>query len=324
MSWDKEPLLAKAKLFFERAFAESREDPLFGLWCSLGLELLARAAVASVSPTLLAEPDPDHKNLLQALKVGSDTSSRKSLAVARVLNLCRTLFPTKFSEDDKTIALALANRRNDELHTGASAFTEYPSTKWLAGLYRACRSLAESMGETLETLFGKDEAKIADEVLSQSQAEVKSRVLQLIADHTKMFAAKSPDEQTKAAESAKAEGEQLAHRRHHRVTCPACSSFATVQGEAFGQEQVSHGHDEGLIHVRQPVSPRSFSCPACGLQLQGYAELDVAGVGGQYTRTTEYSPEDYYGLIDPESFDPEPYLERYLESLRGEGDYDNE
>ena len=39
MSWEREPLLTKAKLFFERAFNESRDEPLFGLWCSLGLEL---------------------------------------------------------------------------------------------------------------------------------------------------------------------------------------------------------------------------------------------------------------------------------------------
>src|SRR6266849_6178734 len=101
MSWEKEPLWAKARLFCERAFEEPREDPLFGLWCSLGLELLARAAIASVNPALLAEPDPDHKNLLQALNlVSAGGGLRKSLGIARVLNLCRTLFP-KFSEDDR-------------------------------------------------------------------------------------------------------------------------------------------------------------------------------------------------------------------------------
>ena len=75
MSWERDPLWAKARLYFERAFAESREDPRFGLWCSLALELLARAAVASVSPTLLAEPDNEHRFLLHALNRGSEEGS---------------------------------------------------------------------------------------------------------------------------------------------------------------------------------------------------------------------------------------------------------
>ena len=321
MSWEKEPQWAKARLFFERAFEEPREDPLFGLWCSLGLELLARAAIASVNPALLAEPDPDHKNVLQALNLVPAGGPRKSLGIARVLNLCRTVFP-KFSEDDRKVALALANRRNDELHSGASAFTEYPPNEWLVSFYHACGSLTDSMGETLESLFGKPEADLATEVLSQNQSAVKSKVMQLIADHAKLFSAKSPEQQRLATESAKIEGEQLSRKRHHRVTCPACASVATVQGEPFGPEKVLH--EDGLIRVRQAVSPRLFSCPACGLKLQGYAELDVAEIGGQYSRTTDFSPDDYYGLIDPKNFDPSPYVEKYLEGLREEAEYDND
>ena len=67
MSWERDPLWAKARLFFGRAFDEPRDDPRFGLWCSLGLELLARAALASISPTLLAAPENTHRYLLHAL-----------------------------------------------------------------------------------------------------------------------------------------------------------------------------------------------------------------------------------------------------------------
>jgi hypothetical protein len=75
MIWERDPLWAKAKLFLERAFEYPADDPQHGLWCSFGLELLARAAVASVSPTLLAEPDRDHQNLLHALGVGPKLSA---------------------------------------------------------------------------------------------------------------------------------------------------------------------------------------------------------------------------------------------------------
>ena len=36
MSWERDPLWVKAKLYIERGFAFPREDPQFGLWCALG------------------------------------------------------------------------------------------------------------------------------------------------------------------------------------------------------------------------------------------------------------------------------------------------
>jgi hypothetical protein len=320
MSWERDPLWAKSRLFFERAFSESREDPLFGLWCSLGLELLARAALASISPTLLAADAPDHKFLLHALNRGSKRVPRRSIATNQVFELCRMLFD-QFSKDDLAAATALVNRRNDELHTGAAAFEEYPSKLWLPGFYRACQALATAMNESLESLFGPEEAEVAAEILKETQNEVRQRVQSTVAAHRKVFETKSKEDKQTEADTAKGEADRLAHLRHHRVICPACGCDATVQGEPFGTEHVSYG-DNNSITVRQAVSPRSFSCSACGLKLQGYGELDAAQLGGQYTRRTEFSPEEFYGLIDPETADLQPYVESYLADIANE--YDNE
>src|SRR6516164_1122913 len=75
----------------------------------LGLELLGRAALASVSPTLLAEPDKEHRYLLQALGRAVQNTTRRSIGAAQVFNLCRTLFDG-FTEEDRAAALALINR----------------------------------------------------------------------------------------------------------------------------------------------------------------------------------------------------------------------
>jgi len=317
MSWERDPLWAKARLFFERAFSESRDDPAFGLWCSLGLELLARAALASVSPTLLAEPDNEHRYLLHALNRGSERTPRKSIAAAQVFSLCRTLFPP-FTEEDFKAALALINRRNEELHSGAAAFDEYRPSQWLAGFYRACRSLSTAMGECLVSLFGEEEANVATRILTENQSDVRQRIQSSIAAHRKVFQDKSEQERKDATTKAEELGSQLAMQRHHRVTCPACQCIATVQGTPFGKDHITQG--DGCIVVRQPVSPTSFSCSACGLKLQGYAELEAANLGGHYTRTRTCSPEEYYGLINPE--DLGQYMEDYLAGLGDE--YDNE
>jgi hypothetical protein len=317
MSWERDPLWAKARLFFERASSEPRDTPEFGLWCSLGLELLARATLASISPTLLAEPDRDHKFLLHALDRGSETVPRRSIRTAQVFSLCHLLFPT-FSKDDLNTANALVNRRNEELHSGAAAFDEYPTTQWLAGFYRACKSLSTAMGESLGTLFGEDEAKAAAEMLDEAAQEVRRQTLNKITDHRAGFEGKPKEERDALAAAAEVEGLQLATQRRHRVACPACQSVATVQGRPFGKDHITHNADE--IVVRQSVSPTSFSCSACGLKLDGYTDLDVAGLGGHYTRTTKYSPEEYYGLINPDNIGP--YIEEYLANIGDE--YDNE
>lgn len=319
MSWERDPLWAKSRLYFEYAFHEPREGPRFGLWCSLALELLGRAALASVSPTLLAEPDREHKYLLHALNRGS--GDRRSVKAVQVFALCRKLFP-EFSDDDLKAAIALINRRNDELHSGSAAFDEYPSKYWLTGFYRACHSLVTAMGQSLNELFGKEEAEVASRILDETKSEVRKRVEDSIAAHRKSFEGRTTTEQQAAAETAEKQSAQLAYERHHRVKCPSCGSVATVQGEPYGEGVVIHEDDE--IKVQRPVSPRSFQCSACGLALNGYAELDAVQLGGQYTRTTYYSPEDYYGLVDAENVDLSEHVERYLANLARESEYDNE
>lgn len=319
MIWERDPLWTKAKLFFERAFEQPADDPLYGLWCSLGLELLARAAVASVSPTLLAEPSPDHQNLLHALGVGPKLSAPKSISVSQVFAQCQGLFEN-FTKEDFVASMALINRRNAELHSAEAAFDNYPSKLWLPSFYHSCSSLVEALGETLETLFGPEQARIAREVLQQSKDGVLGRVKAAIAAYKRVFDEKAQTDRQAALDAARIQTAKLVHERHHKVACPACGSDAVVEGDPFGAERLDH--EGGNIVVRQAVSPRVFSCSACGLKLTGYAELDVADLGGTYTRRTTFTPEDYYGLIDPETADMSEYLEQYLADMAQE--YDNE
>ncbi len=315
MSWERDPLWAKARLFIERAFEEPRESPAFGLWCSLGLELLARAALASISPTLLADPNPNHKNLLYALGRSSKTPQVKSIGAAKVFMLCEQLFP-EFTEEDRNAATALISRRNEELHSGAAAFDDYRASQWLTSFYRACQSLCSVTGDSLDDLFGAEEGLIAKQILGEYRNDTKKKVLTAISDHRKAFQTRPEDERRTASEEAEKRGSELATQRHHRVTCPACGSVATSQGRPVGRESITD--EDGEIVVRQTVVPRSFSCSVCGLTLEGYANLDAAGLGDHYTRTARFSPEEYYGLVDPDD------VESLYENYRMEREYDNE
>ena len=299
MSWERADLWSKAKLFFSKAANEDHQNGDFGLWSAMGLELLARAAVAKVSPTLLAEPDRDQKNIMFALGVAAG-GSPKSVSAVQVLTLCKVLVPN-FTDEEFKAASSLLNRRNEELHTGAAAFLNFPAQAWLPSFYRCCKVLAEYQGENLESLLGADVGGVALGILAEVEENVLQRVMALISAHRRVYEAKEEAERLALSAAAEAQAEALSHRGHHRVLCPACGCRATVHGALYGGEKVEHG--DGVIIVRQSVVPTKFLCSACGLKLNGYGELVAARVADHFTHRYEYTPSQYYELVDPADVD---------------------
>ncbi|MGB7306414.1 MAG: hypothetical protein WBD13_19235, partial [Burkholderiaceae bacterium] len=226
----------------------------------------------------------------------SSSNAPKGIPMIQVLSLCRVLVPG-FTDDEFKTSSSLLNRRNEELHTGAAAFETFPTQTWLAGFYRTCQLLAEHQGESLDSLLGTDEAKMAVEMLGKVEASVLGKVKASIAAHAKVFDARDQEERTKLSTESESKSDNLSHRGHHRVNCPACKSVATVQGTTYGGERLEH-KDE-LIIVRENVIPTRFHCLACDLKLDGYQELVAAGIGDHFTHRAEYYPPDYYELVDP-------------------------
>ena len=148
--------------------------------------------------------------------------------------------------------MALVNRRNEELHSGAAAFEEYPCKYWLTGFYACCDILTAELGETLDLLFGTAEAEIARASLKKLEKETIEKIKHLIEAHKTIFLKLSDSDKDDAATKADELGSELSHRKHHRVSCPACECTATVQGDTFGPERVIHAGD--TITVRQTSS----------------------------------------------------------------------
>lgn len=277
-----------------------RGEPEFGLWCAMAVELLARSTLSYISPTLLAETDPEHRHLLHALGRGSNSVAKRSIGTVQALNLCKTLVPN-FSDDDYRACIAMVGRRNEELHTGAIAFAEYAASQWQAGVYKACEVLCQSMSKTLEDLLGKAEARAAKAIIKGADKDVAQRVNSLIAAHAKVFQAKPSTERSELKASAAKRVKLLVVRRHHKVICPSCKCDATILGSPFGASTVTVGPK--MIVEKQPVLPKSFKCASCGLSLGTYSQLQAARLGAQYTRTTTYTPAQYYSEIKPDEFD---------------------
>lgn len=308
MNWSKDALLSKAKLYFTKAFEEEKDSPFFGIFCALGLELLARAALANISPTLLADNANAQGNILYALgkKDASGSFKPKSLIVSSVLLICKEVI-SGFNEDCFKIALSLVERRNEELHTGGGAFAEYNQDKWIAGFYLCCKVLSESMGESLISVFGKEEAKTAEVLITQDAEKVKKEVMDRISARKKVYEETVKDSGDSGAAMI-AKGTFMidirTHQGYHKVTCPCCGNSALIYGKEpdYGKEIIA---DDEVI-VRKDVIPSSFKCDVCNLKLSSYAELKAAGLPLHYTTTESYDPIEYFG-IDKDSFEEWAY-----------------
>lgn len=72
--WSEEALFGKALLYVEQMDSHTASDWQFGFWSALSLELLARAALAHISPVLLADAR-NWRNLTHA--IGADPTTKK-------------------------------------------------------------------------------------------------------------------------------------------------------------------------------------------------------------------------------------------------------
>jgi len=80
----------KSRLFINRAMdsAENRSFDEQALWASLSLELLAKAALARVSPLLIATPNEEGTNLLIASGLVEGEANFQSAPAKTVFTRC--------------------------------------------------------------------------------------------------------------------------------------------------------------------------------------------------------------------------------------------
>ena len=138
--WSADSLLLKAQRYAGLMLEQARDDWQFGFWSALCLEMIVRASVAKVSPTLLADAK-DWKNIAFALgnKSPGVKISPKSIDVSEVVSRAESLFPA-FNREMANSCIIHFQRRNAELHSGLLAFDEL-GTSWLPQYYDCCETL---------------------------------------------------------------------------------------------------------------------------------------------------------------------------------------
>jgi hypothetical protein len=266
----------------------------YALWSSFALEFLARAALANVSPALLAETDKSWSSLYHALGFlpVEEKFAPKSIAISEVFKRLAAILPD-FTKEHESFGILHTGRRNAELHSGDPAFDGVKGSVWQPRFYQTCEILLSSMGMTLNDFFGKDEAEVAKKLMAAAADDSAKAVKGEVEAHRKVWLAKGEKERATLVSQAAVWANRQAG---HRVDCPACASPALVVGEPVSAP--TQRLSDGEITETQEYLPNQFQCIACRLKIAGLSRLTVVGVGDRYKKTQVYDAAEYYAPPD--------------------------
>jgi hypothetical protein len=95
-----------------------------------------------------------------------------------------------------------------------------------------------------------------------------------------------------------------------------------MSGETVGRSPARIDEDDGVIRREARVLPNMLMCPSCKLSLNGYQEMNEAGLGTIYTVSEEEDPIEFFGIIPEEHVDMDELIRAYGEDM--EAGYQNE
>lgn len=294
--WDPDALFVKAKLFLNHAMDdESRQFDEQALWASLALELLAKAALAKVSPVLIAVPTEEGNSLLVASGLVEGDVRFTSVQAKTLFARCARAFKP-FSEKDSK---AIASARNDYLHAAAPNFTPIPPDAWWPRFWAQAHILVNACDRVLEDLVGSDRVALVEGHLTKNKQNIGDRREMLI-ERARQRLGLYQSGQMRATEA-----QQWAQRRAGDLSaelsysgsteCPACGADGKLEGEdveaaTHQVEQVDENYYDSWMELT--VSAEYFSCDRCRLVLDSFELVDSAGLPATFEATTEVG--DYW------------------------------
>jgi hypothetical protein len=237
-------LFEKARLFIAHGI-EARNSGAPVIWqlnAALSLEVLAKAALASVHPVLVADPTSE-ESLLAACgrQVGT---TRKSLGAVATFNRVRKLWPG-FTKTHIDFCTAMAARRNAHLHSGELPFADVPDSAWVSVFWDTTKTLLAAQNKTLVDVVDGAEAQRVEALIAERITALEHAIQARVASHRAAFNEKYParSAQRRALDTQRAQGSlvrpsfaDLAPEMIQTEPCPACGYNGATAFERLHDE----------------------------------------------------------------------------------------
>ena len=301
--WDYNSLYNKAKEFARKGLEHqdpgSTEVPL---WCTLALEMLARATLSRRNPALLADLRSED-SLLSICGISTKktpTSASTNVIFSRCMAIC-----DGFTEAEYKKCLVWLNWRNEELHTGKSPFNDTTTAEWRPDFYHICAILLHQNGITLEDFIGKAQADAANIMIDSLNEQKKKEAHDRVREARKLYEELEVEKRAESlgSGSAKAKTISSSNRRCSERKCPSCGGRAVLISDLIRSTiPIDWGGELSQDDVWLPIG---LVCYCCDLKLTEHAYVSAVGLGDQYVTKDILDPIDYFDI------DPRDYAEEW-------------
>lgn len=299
--WDPDALWLKARLFINHAMdpGEPRGFDERALWAWLALELLGKAALARVSPLLIAAPNEEGTNLLAASGLVSGDGPVTTVPALTVFKRCARAFrPFNLSE-----CVQVMHNRNEYLHSGSASFTSLPESAFWPAFWSQAALLVLAQGRDIADFVGDERVHEVETHLARNKQHLQQRVETLLGRARQgLELVASGNASERIVKIYRHGGDLRAGLQYSTARlCPACDALGTLEGSQESGHELRYeqiAEDDFIVCADVTVYADHFSCPNCRLVLNGADLLDVAGLDTEFETAgdpADFVVEDEYG-----------------------------
>lgn len=301
-------LMGKSKVYIGRALncKNADEHDQYQLWASLALELLAKAYLATIHPSLIVKPD--HFPSLSAASGINLETDIITIPAKTLFERLEKILP-EFDKSVKSFCDSISRRRNAELHSGEVPFQDIRLETWESQYWYTVQILLKRSRSNLEEWLGVDTKPppaILDSFWKATEDIVKTKIEQA----KEGYASLSKKERAESLENIPEVTADCCRDLFNLTEpyicweseCPACPGPAIMAGKQYGEDIISQEMEQEdefdyIIwdNVIKFYEAEEFHCPICNLHFDRRSELSVTNITTEYDevekRESEYELE---------------------------------
>lgn len=284
----------KARLFINRALDSNRERdfPERAFWAASSLELLGKAALARVSPILIATPDESGGNLLAALGLIQPKNGTVITVQAKTIwSRCQQAF-RPFNMDEAT---KISYVRNEYIHGAGLGLASLREDFWWPTFWSQAAILLDALDSDIPSFVGSERAVSAQAHLESHKEFIQNRAKSLLnRAQLRIQQRDTPLISVALSEELSRSNDVSPGLTYHQSTiCPVCKGEARLEGEelASTEREVVEIDYFGIPEYAYVLEVYSdfFHCKHCGLTFDSAELISEAGADEKFLTDQIYA-----------------------------------